>query len=81
MKIVFTFVYHNGYSSKISFQITQKEESVFDFLYETIRQKMKNRCNDIQDVINMAGALEGDVLISLNDIIEVKMRKENASET
>ena len=78
MKIVFTFIYRNGYSSQTSFQITQKEESVFDSLYETIRQKMKNRCNDIQDVLNMSGALEGDVLISLNDVIEVRMWKENA---
>ena len=78
MKIVFTFVYRNGYSSQTSFQITQKEEQLFDSLYETIRQKMKNRCNDIQEVLNMVGALEGDVLISLNDIIEVKMWKERA---
>jgi len=78
VKIVFTFVYRNGYSSQTSFQITQKEEQLFDSLYETIRQKMKNRCNDIQEVLNMVGALEGDVLISLNDIIEVKMWKERA---
>jgi len=76
MKIVFTFVYRNGYSSCASYTVTEKELNTFDVLYSAINQKMKNRNNEMmQDIINMIGADEGDILVSLNDIIEVKMWK------